>query len=145
MPAIRSLTEPRANSNSAICCGLSPLVAAALAEQEALSAAGESVGEGEVLEVVSSLGWDAGRAAFRQPVDPRALASRLKASLLGELQLVGEGSYSLVYRAHNRLDGTTITLKKLRLEGGCGEGLPATAIREISLLRELAGSPYIVR
>jgi hypothetical protein len=148
-PALHSLLEAAddvaCDFSADVGAALRPLVVAALAEQQALSAAGPS-SEQELRNVVSCLGWDPRRAAFRGAVDPRALASSLRAALLAELSEVGQGSYSVVYRARNRLDGSIITLKKLRLESGAGgEGLPATAIREISLLRELAGSPHIVR
>jgi serine/threonine protein kinase len=48
-------------------------------------------------------------------------------------------------RAYNNLDGTTVTVKKLRLDDGQEEGLAATAVREMSLLRELSSCPNIVR
>jgi cyclin-dependent kinase len=42
----------------------------------------------------------------------------------------------VVYRARNRMTGEIIALKKIRLEAE-EEGVPSTAIREISLLKEL--------
>lgn len=50
---------------------------------------------------------------------------------------VGEGTYGVVYKARNKETGETIALKKIRLEAE-DEGVPGTAIREISLLKELA-------
>ena len=41
-----------------------------------------------------------------------------------------------MYKARDRLNGNTIALKKIRLEQE-EEGIPSTAIREISLLKEL--------
>jgi hypothetical protein len=122
-------------------CVLPPLVTAALAEQAATAVDASAI---ELEELLATLGWDPEVQMFATPPDPQTLASNLKSLMLTDLQLVGEGSYSLVYKARNRLDGTTVMLKKLRIEGG-GEGLSATAIREMSLLRELTGSPYIVR
>ena len=42
----------------------------------------------------------------------------------------------MVYRAKDMLTGQIIALKKIRLEQE-EEGVPSTAIREISLLKEL--------
>lgn len=46
------------------------------------------------------------------------------------------GTYGVVYKAKNKKDGTIVALKKIRLENE-DEGVPSTAIREISLLKEL--------
>ena len=56
---------------------------------------------------------------------------------------VGEGTYGVVYKAKDRVTGEIIALKKIRLEAE-DEGIPSTAIREISLLKELQ-HPNIVR
>ena len=53
-----------------------------------------------------------------------------------KLEKIGEGSYGVVYKAKHRLSGTLVALKKIRLESE-DEGVPATAIREISILKEL--------
>ncbi|KAM0926626.1 hypothetical protein ACQ4PT_003633 [Festuca glaucescens] len=49
---------------------------------------------------------------------------------------IGEGTYGVVYRARDRVTNETIALKKIRLEQE-DEGVPSTAIREISLLKEM--------
>ncbi|XP_021960675.1 cyclin-dependent kinase 2 isoform X2 [Folsomia candida] len=54
-----------------------------------------------------------------------------------KVEKIGEGTYGVVYKARditnkNRL----VALKKIRLESE-SEGIPSTAVREISLLREL--------
>lgn len=49
---------------------------------------------------------------------------------------VGEGTYGVVYRAKERATGEIVALKKIRLEVE-DEGIPSTALREISLLKEL--------
>lgn len=56
---------------------------------------------------------------------------------------IGEGSYGIVYKAQHRESGMVVALKKIRLETE-KDGVPATAIREIALLKEL-DHPNIVR
>lgn len=56
---------------------------------------------------------------------------------------VGEGTYGVVYKAKDRHTGDYVALKKIRLEVE-DEGIPSTALREISLLREL-DHPNIVK
>jgi serine/threonine protein kinase len=56
---------------------------------------------------------------------------------------VGEGTYGVVYKAKDRATGEFVALKKIRLEVE-DEGIPSTALREISLLREL-DHPNIVK
>lgn len=53
-----------------------------------------------------------------------------------KIDKIGEGTYGVVYKARDRKDGQIIALKKIRLEQE-DEGVPSTAIREISLLKEL--------
>lgn len=60
-----------------------------------------------------------------------------------KLEKIGEGTYGIVYKAKDRISGTIIALKRIRLEAE-DEGIPSTAIREISLLKELR-HPNIVR
>ena len=56
---------------------------------------------------------------------------------------IGEGTYGVVYKARDFATGEIVALKKIRLEAE-DEGIPGTAIREISLLKELQ-HPNIVR
>eukprot|EP01116_Phalansterium_solitarium_P014324 TRINITY_DN31912_c0_g1_i1.p1 TRINITY_DN31912_c0_g1~~TRINITY_DN31912_c0_g1_i1.p1 ORF type:complete len:295 (+),score=43.81 TRINITY_DN31912_c0_g1_i1:95-979(+) len=49
---------------------------------------------------------------------------------------LGEGTYGIVYKAKNLENGQTVALKQIRLDSE-DEGVPSTAIREISLLKEL--------
>jgi cyclin-dependent kinase 2 len=49
---------------------------------------------------------------------------------------IGEGTYGVVYKARDKITNDTIALKKIRLEHE-DEGIPSTAIREISLLKEV--------
>jgi cyclin-dependent kinase len=60
-----------------------------------------------------------------------------------KLEKIGEGTYGIVYKAKDRVSETIIALKRIRLEAE-DEGIPSTAIREISLLKELR-HPNIVR
>jgi len=59
-----------------------------------------------------------------------------------KMEKVGEGTYGVVYKARDRVSGEIVALKKTRLESE-DEGVPSTALREISLLRELS-HPNIV-
>ena len=52
------------------------------------------------------------------------------------MEQIGEGTYGVVFKARERESGQTIALKRIRLEHS-DEGVPPTAIREISLLKEL--------
>ena len=60
-----------------------------------------------------------------------------------KIEKIGEGTYGVVYKARNKKTGNFVALKKIRLESE-EEGFPSTAIREISLLKELR-HPNIVR
>lgn len=52
------------------------------------------------------------------------------------IEKIGEGTYGIVYKAVHKETKRTVALKKIRLETE-DEGVPSTAIREISLLKEL--------
>ena len=60
-----------------------------------------------------------------------------------KLEMVGEGTYGVVYKARDTVSGEIYALKKIKLETE-QEGIPSTAIREIALLKELQ-HPNIVR
>jgi len=52
------------------------------------------------------------------------------------LEKLGEGTYGVVYKAQNMETGELVAIKKIRLEKE-DDGVPSTAIREISLLKNL--------
>ena len=51
------------------------------------------------------------------------------------LEKLGEGTYATVFKGKNRLTSETVALKEIHLDSE--EGAPSTAIREISLMKEL--------
>ena len=53
------------------------------------------------------------------------------------------GTYGIVYKAQNKQTGEVVALKRIRIDNE-EEGVPCTAIREVSLLKELH-HPNIVR
>jgi len=60
-----------------------------------------------------------------------------------KLEKLGDGTYGVVYKARDKKTGDLLALKKIRLEAE-DEGIPSTAIREISLLKQLQ-HPNVVR
>ncbi|KAI8332492.1 serine/threonine-protein kinase pef1 [Chlamydoabsidia padenii] len=58
------------------------------------------------------------------------------------LEKLGEGTYATVFKGKSRLGGEIVALKEIHLDAE--EGAPSTAIREISLMKELK-HPNIVR
>ncbi|CAG5125082.1 unnamed protein product [Candidula unifasciata] len=60
-----------------------------------------------------------------------------------KIEKIGEGTYGVVYKAREKTSGKFVALKKIRLDAE-SEGVPSTAIREISLLKEL-DHPNVVR
>lgn len=61
-----------------------------------------------------------------------------------KIDKIGEGTYGEVYRAKDMQNNEIVALKKIKLENE-DEGVPSTALREISILKELQPHPNIVR
>jgi serine/threonine protein kinase len=59
-----------------------------------------------------------------------------------KLEKIGEGTYGIVYKAKDKNTGKLVALKKIRPESE-NEGIPATTIREILLLKNLKHSTII--
>ncbi len=53
------------------------------------------------------------------------------------------GTYGVVYKCKHRKTGELAALKRIRIENE-DEGVPPTALREISILKELSAHPNIV-
>lgn len=60
-----------------------------------------------------------------------------------KIEKLGEGTYGVVYKAQDRTTKEIVALKRIRLDNE-EEGIPCTALREISLLKELK-HPNVVR
>eukprot|EP00899_Mesostigma_viride_P021624 jgi/Mesvir1/29463/Mv23038-RA.1 len=61
-----------------------------------------------------------------------------------KLEKIGEGTYGKVYKAEDNTTGELVALKKTRLEME-EEGVPSTALREVSLLQMLSECEYVVK
>lgn len=70
-------------------------------------------------------------------------ASGILARYLKIEKPVGEGTYGVVYKARDKVTGDFVALKKIRMEVE-DEGVPSTALREISMLKELS-HPNVVQ
>ncbi|ORY77037.1 putative CDK10, cyclin-dependent kinase 10 [Protomyces lactucae-debilis] len=66
------------------------------------------------------------------------LGNCVPSALYARLNRLGEGTYGVVHRARHTKTGETVALKSVRLfEQDKGEGIPITALREISILKSL--------
>uniref|UniRef100_A0A0K0EEN2 Protein kinase domain-containing protein n=1 Tax=Strongyloides stercoralis TaxID=6248 RepID=A0A0K0EEN2_STRER len=52
------------------------------------------------------------------------------------LEKIGEGTYGVVYKSKHKTLGTIVAMKKIRIDDN-DEGVPATTIREVAMLREV--------
>ncbi|KAJ5665356.1 Negative regulator of the PHO system [Penicillium maclennaniae] len=66
---------------------------------------------------------------------PRRSMDKQQPSSFQQLEKLGEGTYATVFKGRNRQTGEMVALKEIHLDSE--EGTPSTAIREISLMKEL--------
>ncbi|KKZ63467.1 non-specific serine/threonine protein kinase [[Emmonsia] crescens] len=66
---------------------------------------------------------------------PGTMDKRQPPSSFQQLEKLGEGTYATVFKGRNRQTGEMVALKEIHLDSE--EGTPSTAIREISLMKEL--------
>lgn len=59
------------------------------------------------------------------------------------IEKIGEGTYGVVYKVRDSVSQELLAVKKIKLENE-EEGMPSTAMREISILKELK-HPNIVK
>ncbi|XP_026222922.1 cyclin-dependent kinase 16 isoform X2 [Anabas testudineus] len=82
-----------------------------------------------------------GPTLFEQPISRRLRRVSLSEIGFGKLETyvkldkLGEGTYATVYKGRSKLTENLVALKEIRLEHE--EGAPCTAIREVSLLKDL--------
>jgi len=62
---------------------------------------------------------------------------------MDKVNKIGEGTYGVVYRSKDLISKEIVAIKKVKLENE-DEGVPSTALREISILKELQPHPNIV-
>ncbi|RVX72473.1 Negative regulator of the PHO system [Exophiala mesophila] len=74
-------------------------------------------------------------ARRRVPERGNTAMDRRHPSSFQQLEKLGEGTYATVYKGRNRQTGELVALKEIHLDSE--EGTPSTAIREISLMKEL--------
>ena len=75
-------------------------------------------------------------AQQQQPAAQRFVQEASQLDRYERQEKLGEGTYGIVYKCRDRQTGETVALKKIRLEKE-DDGVPSTAIREISLLKGL--------
>jgi serine/threonine protein kinase len=97
-------------------------------------------GAGPLLQVLQQFGWKGSR--FTHPVQLDRMFERLQVYKYERLVRLGSGTYATVYKARNRETNELCAVKKMRLSSD-EPGVPNTAIREISCLKDLA-HPNIV-
>jgi serine/threonine protein kinase len=59
-----------------------------------------------------------------------------RCSKFRRIKKLGQGTFGVVYQAENTETGQMVAIKRIRLESD-QEGVPCTAIREVSILKEL--------
>lgn len=72
----------------------------------------------------------------QQPQPSRFVQEASQLERYERQEKLGEGTYGIVYKCRDLVTGQMVALKKIRLEKE-DDGVPSTAIREISLLKGL--------
>jgi len=60
-------------------------------------------------------------------------------------EVLGEGTYGVVFSAQNIETGQRVAMKRSRMDLYPEEGVPATALREVSLLRDFRNCPNVMQ
>merc|ERR1719233_2813166 len=87
---------------------------------------------GDVIFGQAKLSCPLSRASWRQS---QSLVGFGQVDTYTRLDKLGEGTYATVFKGRSRLTDTMVALKEIRIEHE--EGAPCTAIREVSLLKNL--------
>jgi len=65
-----------------------------------------------------------------------------RSRLYTRLEQIGNGAYGVVYKGKNNENGEIVAMKRIRTDGN-EEGMPATALREITLLKKLNNASIV--
>ena len=76
-------------------------------------------------------------------MDDDDIFGRSDKSIFQKIDTIGSGTYGVVYKGKNKNTGEIIAIKKIKIDLE-NEGVPSTALREITILRELS-HPNIVQ
>lgn len=83
-----------------------------------------------------SAALNTGNSSTSTPLNGLMMTNVARLEDFAKIEKIGEGTYGVVFKGRNKRTGDIVAMKKIRLESE-EEGVPSTAIREISLLKEL--------